>query len=81
MDVFGKLVWKEMCRRSGEGGYTHPLEHYADDILPIGTKTLKRRLCDSSLWLMHELVVLQSDFKSDVVPNYINGKFTEATNS
>jgi hypothetical protein len=70
MTALGKLIWKEMCRKSGEAGQTHPLEHYADDVLPLGPKTLKRRLSDDD-WLIKTVLILQADLDSDALENYL----------
>jgi hypothetical protein len=81
MTIMGKTIWKEMCRRAGEKGIVHVLQHYADNILPIGPKTLLRRLNNDTLWTLSELVMLQQDLKSECVQSYINSLFTEAINS
>jgi hypothetical protein len=80
MTIMGKTIWKEMCRRAGAGGIVHVLQHYADNVLPLGPKTLLRRLNDDN-WTLKELVMLQQDLKSDLLQSYINTQFTEAVNS
>lgn len=77
MTVLGKKIWKEMCGYCGMNAITHPLEYFADSVLPLGSKTLKRRL-DDDQWQINDLIALQQTLKSDDLHNYIISKFAEA---
>jgi len=77
MTTFGKIVWKEMTRFAGERSILHPLEYFAEEVVPVGPKTLRRRLDDDN-WTLQELVSLQSHLKSTSLQEAINRKFAEA---
>jgi hypothetical protein len=78
MTAFGKTIWKEMARYAGEHGLIHPLEHFAENVVPIGPKTLRERLNTDDQWTLNELVALQSALKSQALQTAIETKFREA---
>jgi hypothetical protein len=78
MTTFGKIVWKEMTRYAGEHGLIHPLEHFAENVVPVGPKTLRERLNTDDAWTLNELIALQSTLKSKTLQDAITNRFTEA---
>lgn len=77
MTHFGKLIWKEMAKHAGEEGIINVMEYFSDSVLPLGFKTLQRRLNDDN-WTLAELIDLQQTLKSDALHNFLITKFNEA---
>jgi hypothetical protein len=74
LTVLGKIIWKEMCRYAGDRTVVHVIEHFSEDILPVGTKTLKRRLSEDS-WTLAELRILQQTLQSDELKKFITENY------
>ena len=80
MTIMGKVVWREMCRKAGEQGIVNVLGHFSDNVLPLGPKTLLRRLNEDN-WTLTELVCLQQELKSATLQEYIGEQFQRAIDS
>lgn len=77
MTTLGKRIWKEMCSYCGANSITHPLEYFADSVLPLGPKTLKRRL-DDDLWQIGDMIALQQTLKSAELHKYLVQRLEDA---
>jgi hypothetical protein len=74
----GKMIWKGMCRYCGDHAiFQNPIEYFAENVVPVGVKTLRRRLNDDN-WQHRELVELQQTLKSEELQNDINAEYNEA---
>ena len=81
MTVMGKIIVQESNKHILESGMVKlSVLDYLAIVLPLGTKTIQRRLLDDG-WTYKELLALQLHFKSDHIQNYINSQFTQAINS
>jgi hypothetical protein len=81
MTVLGKIVAAEANKKIiSEGMVRLSVLDYLSQVLPLGTKTIQRRLSDDE-WSYKNLLAIQLHFKSDAVQKYIDAQFTEAVNS
>lgn len=81
MTLFGKIIVAETNKRVlTEGLVKMSVLDYLSVVLPLGTKTIQRRLSDDN-WTWRELLALQLHFKSDGIQQYIDHQFLEAKNS
>ena len=81
MTVLGKIIATEANKRIVTDNMVKlSVLDYLAIVLPLGTKTIQRRLSDDD-WTYKHLLGLQLHFKSDQIQNYINAQFTEAIHS
>jgi hypothetical protein len=81
MTVFGKILASEANKKIiCEGMVKLSVLDYLAIVLPLGTKTIQRRLSDDE-WTYKNLLAIQLHFKSEAIQKYIDAQFTEALNS
>jgi hypothetical protein len=79
MDELGKIIWIEIAKKLAPMCITKPLDYICENILPLNEKTFKRRLADSHLWLLHELILLQRFLQSEILREEILKRFDITT--
>jgi len=64
MNRFGKVIWGLTCDKAKQECITHPIEFLAQEVVPVGPKTLRNRL-NNGQWLADELSALAQWFAKD----------------
>lgn len=80
MTVLGKQIWRAACKMAGERGIVNVVGWLSADVLPLGEKTLRRRLNDDE-WLLRDLIQLQQTLKDRNLQEFINTEFESAIQS
>lgn len=78
MNKLGMIVWEECCLCIGRRHITqNPIDYFSENVVPIGSKTFRRRLANGG-WLHDELLTLQQELDSERLQKAIDEQYKEA---
>ncbi len=75
MTPLGKVIWEEICRKAAAEGVVKIVEYVSANVVPIGEKTLRRRLSDDQ-WMVGELQALQTWCGSERIFKAVVSRFS-----